>query len=231
MAQTADFEFAVLSEARNYRALLLRTFEPYLRGNVLEVGAGIGQVTADLRRMPAIRRLTSIEPDPAFCDRLRTQFPQHDLIEGTVQDLQRAPDWDATLSVNVLEHIEQDEKELEYYHRLLKRNRGALCLLVPARPEIYAQIDEDFGHFRRYTRPALQEKLERAGFELLDIRYYNFAGYFLWWLNFWLLKKRSFEIGKVRMFDRAIFPLVHCIESRVCPPPVGQSLIAIARAR
>ncbi len=60
--------------------------------------------------------------------------------------------------------------------------------------------------------------------------YYNFVGYFLWWLNFRVLAKRTFEVRAVRAFDRAIFPLVHGIESRLCPPPIGQSLIVVAMA-
>jgi SAM-dependent methyltransferase len=229
--QTADFEFAALNEAKNYRRALLRDFEPYLRGNVLEVGAGIGQITSELRQMQEIQKLFSIEPDAAFCARLRARFPQHDLLQGTVSDLHSETDWNAILSINVLEHIEMDGEELAAYHRLLQPARGALCLFVPARQEIYAPIDMDFGHFRRYTRPELRRKLEDAGFKLVQLRYYNFAGYLAWWVNFCLLKKRSFDVAAVRLFDRAIFPVVHGFESRICPPPIGQSLIAIAVTR
>jgi len=44
-APPEDFEFAALSEARNYRDALLREFAAHLRGRVLEVGAGVGQIT------------------------------------------------------------------------------------------------------------------------------------------------------------------------------------------
>ena len=98
------------------------------------------------------------------------------------------------------------------------------------RPEIYAPIDKDFGHFRRYTRLELRKKLEAAGFKLDRFRYYDLVGYFAWWANFCFLKERSFDASKVRLFDRAIFPFVHGFESRICPPPIGQSLMAIAKA-
>jgi SAM-dependent methyltransferase len=230
-AQTEDFEFAALSEAKNYRTALLREFSEHLRGNVLEVGAGIGQITAELLKNPAIRRLVSIEPDRKFFARLSAAFPAHQVIAGTIEDLKGDESWNAILNVNVLEHIEDDERELAVYRQKLAREKGTLCLFVPARPEIYAPIDKDFGHFRRYTKPDLREKLERAGFEILKLRYYNFAGYFAWWLNFCVLKKRGFDLGAVRLFDRVIFPPVHWLESRIYPPPIGQSLLAIARAK
>jgi SAM-dependent methyltransferase len=231
LAETADFEFAALNEARNYRRALIRDFEPYLRGNVLEVGAGIGQITSELQLMPKIHKLLSIEPNADFCAQLRARFPQHDLYQGTVSGLHSETYWNAILSINVLEHIEMDGDELSAYHRLLQQTQGTLCLFVPARPEIFAPIDKDFGHFRRYTRPALRSKLEEAGFQPARLRYYNFAGYFGWWVTNCLLKKRSFDVAAVRLFDRAIFPLVHGFESRICPPPIGQSLFAVAVAR
>lgn len=230
-AQTADFEFAALNEARNYRAALIREFQEYLQGQVLEVGAGIGQMTSALRAMDKVQRVFSIEPDEKFCAAWRTQFPAQDLLQGTAADLPGGTAWNAIFSVNVLEHIGDDGGELARYQRLLKPAQGSLCLFVPARPEIYAPIDRDFGHFRRYTRPELRQKLEQAGFQIVRLRYYNFVGYFAWWLNFKVLKKRTFEIGSVRLFDRAIFPVVHALEYRLCPPPFGQSLLAIAKAR
>jgi len=33
------------------------------------------------------------------------------------------------------------------------------------------------------------------------------------------------------LFDRAVFPLVHGLETHICPPPIGQSLIVIAIAQ
>jgi SAM-dependent methyltransferase len=230
-AQTADFEFAALQEARNYRQALLRDFSKFLNGQVLEVGAGIGQITGELLKTPAITRLVSLEPDPRFFAKLQAGYPSHHAIQGTVEDLPGAEKWNAILNINVLEHIEDDRRELANYQRLLAAQRGCLCLFVPARPEIYAPLDRDFGHFRRYTRPELKQKLEAAGFEIVRLRYFNCVGYFAWWLSFCVLKKRGFDVGAVRFFDRAIFPLVHGVETKICPPPFGQSLLAVARAK
>lgn len=231
LAMSEDFEFAALSAADNYRKALLSEFSEYLRGNVLEVGAGIGQITQALLERSDIKRFVSIEPDSGFHARLVEKFPGHVTLQGTIEDLKGDTDWDAVVSINVLEHIKDDERELKNYHDHLRKNAGVLCLFVPARMEIYAQIDRDFGHFRRYVKKELTQKLERAGFQIVRLRYYNIAGYFAWWLNFCLLKKRHFNVSSVRLFDRFIFPMVRAFESRVCPPFVGQSLLAVVRAK
>ncbi|MEI7533780.1 MAG: methyltransferase domain-containing protein [Verrucomicrobiae bacterium] len=230
-AQTEDFEFAALDEAKNYREALLREFSSHLRGQVLEVGAGIGQIAAMLLQNPTITKLVSIEPDTQFCAKFRAALPTQPIIEGTIDDLADGENWNAILSVNVLEHIEADERELAIYRQILAPAKGALCLFVPARQEIYAPIDRDFGHFRRYTRPELHQKLERAGFEIMRLRYYNFIGYFAWWLSFCVLKKRGFDLPSVRFFDRVLFPPMHSWETKICAPPFGQSLLAVARAK
>ena len=231
METVHSFEFDALKDAHNYRAALFAEFGPFLKGEILEVGAGIGQMTRHLLQTAGVKRTVAIEPDPALCALHRTELPGHELIQGTAADLPPGSAWDGIFSVNVLEHIGDDEGELKLYAGLLRPRHGALCLFVPARPELYAPIDKDFGHYRRYTRPELRRKLEQAGFDLVRLDYFNCVGYFAWWLNFRVLKKRRFEPAKLRFYDRIIFPVVHALESRILRPPFGQNLLAVARPR
>src|SRR3974390_2284783 len=108
-ATSEDFEFSALSAARNYRDALIEEFRQSLRGEVIEIGAGIGQMTDNLVRLPDVRRALAVEPDKNFCARHRTDFPDHEVLEGTVADVPSGATCDAILSVNVLEHISDDE--------------------------------------------------------------------------------------------------------------------------
>ena len=225
-----DFEFAALAEATNYRAAIARLFAPHLRGNILEVGAGVGQMHRDIIEICRPASTTAIEPDNKFAAKLREDLPRARVIEGTIRDLSPEDRFDAIIAVNVLEHIERDKKELSIWRRHLNPGHGKLCLLVPARPEIYAPIDADFGHFRRYTRPGLGKVLSEAGFRVDFMRYYNFVGYFAWLANFKILRKRHFEIAAVKAFDRCIFPVSHRIETSIGWCPLGQSLVTVAES-
>jgi SAM-dependent methyltransferase len=229
-ASTNDFEFEALSEARNYRHALFEQFGPYLKGDVAEIGAGIGQMTELLRARPGVKQAVAVEPDAQYCAKHRALHPNHEVVNGTAADLPAGKPWDAILSINVLEHIGDDQGELKRYAGMLRERKGALCLFVPAGPGIYAPIDKDFGHFRRYTKAELGRKLKDAGFKIERLDYFNWVGFFAWWMNFKVLKKRGFEAGKVRMFDRAIFPWVYRMENVIMRPPFGQSLMAVGRA-
>jgi len=229
LAANASFELAALELATNYRAALVAEFSPHLRGRVVEVGAGEGHISERLRKVAGVDSLTSIEPDAALAKRFRARLPDIELIEGTIDTLGRDQELDAIVSINVLEHIRDDESELAKYAHLLRERNGRLCLFVPARQEIYAPIDSDFGHHRRYAKPELERKLKTAGFELLAIDYFNLVGYFAWWLSFRVLKKRTFDANAVKLYDSVIFPIVHALETRVARPPIGQSLLVLAR--
>ncbi|MDW8308260.1 MAG: methyltransferase domain-containing protein [Verrucomicrobiales bacterium] len=231
LARTEDFGFEALRTAERYPRALLREFTPYLRGRVLEVGAGVGHFTALLATLPTIEHLLAIEPEARFVATLRRALPRQAVLEGTIHDLNDPGPWDALVSVNVLEHIRDDAAELAAYRRRLAERNGHLCLFVPARRELYAPLDADFGHYRRYHRPELRAKLQAAGFDVVRLHYFNAVGYFAWGIRFRLLKNRRLNARSVRWFDRWIFPPCYALESRLGWPPFGQSLLAVAQAR
>lgn len=222
-----QWELGIMANAHNYRKELLRRFEPFLGSTILEVGAGIGFFTELLALRPSTTHLSVIEPDPTC----RAQLEQLDLpitiYEKTAQEILPAHPISSIVSSNVLEHIEDDTNEIATYFDLLAPG-GHFCLFVPARQELYGPIDHAFGHFRRYTRPDLRQKLEQCGFLIKELHYFNLIGYAIWWLNFVVLKKTTFNPAMVKLHDQAIFPVTAAIE-RHLHAPVGQSLFAIAQ--
>lgn len=225
-----EFEFSALARAYYYPRAILKEFRPFLRGTIFDVGAGIGQLTDLMAQMVGPENIRAVEPDPRFAARFRSRLPHLQLFESEAASMPADTLCNTVTSINVLEHIEDDVSELKNYHKWLAPSRGYLCLLVPARPELFSSIDKDFGHFRRYSKPSLTKILTKAGFAVHRLFYFNFAGYFAWALNFKILGLRNFEPSKVVFFDQKIFRWCHLLERGLCRPPWGQSLIAIGRA-
>ncbi len=225
-ASSGDFEFEALKRAVHYRRALHHRFRRHLRGKVLEVGSGTGQFSAELAGNSAITHLELLEPEPAFAESLRVLFPAHTIHTCIASELRAEGQYDAIVSVNVLEHIENDQGELRIYWNLLKPG-GALCLFVPASPWLYSPIDANFGHFRRYTKAEIKNRVRMSGLRIEPLQYCNMVGFAAWWINFKLLKKTHFEPEKVALFDRWIFPVSHRVE-RWLPKFLGQSLFVIA---
>lgn len=119
-AAMGDFEFAALYEAKNYRQAIVKEFSPFLRGRILEVGAGIGQITEEILQTSNIESITCVEPDPRFQNAFRERLPNVPLVDGTTADLPPGESFNCAIMVNVLEHIREDTQELARLHSILK---------------------------------------------------------------------------------------------------------------
>jgi SAM-dependent methyltransferase len=70
---------------------------------------------------------------------------------------------DMLIMSNVLEHILEDTTALKNAFMLLKPG-GSIIIEVPAYQFLYDAYDKAVCHFRRYSRPELQKKLQEVGF-------------------------------------------------------------------
>src|SRR5215469_2054843 len=106
-------ELASLEKARNYYAAILKYFTPYLRGEVVEVGAGIGTFSQHILKCPQITALTVIEPATNLFPILVRNLAQDSkvrYVNGTLQNVASSLSCDSVVLINVLEHLEDDEE-------------------------------------------------------------------------------------------------------------------------
>src|SRR5690606_34687437 len=66
-------------------------------------------------------------------------------------------------SVNVLEHIKNDEIALQNMNKLLNKG-GRVIVLVPAKKSAFRKLDKYLGHYRRYEKEELKRIIENSGF-------------------------------------------------------------------
>lgn len=83
----------------------------------------------------------------------------------------RARSLDAALLLDVLEHAD-DAAVMRALHGALT-SRGVAVLTVPACPGLWSYRDVAAGHLRRYTRERLLSLLQQAGYEVLEVHYYQ----------------------------------------------------------
>jgi ubiquinone/menaquinone biosynthesis C-methylase UbiE len=77
------------------------------------------------------------------------------------------------VACEVLEHIEDDRSFLRKMNQL-NTNGGQLILSVPARQKYWSRDDEIVGHYRRYEKQDLHDKLVEAGYSDIQIVSYGF---------------------------------------------------------
>jgi SAM-dependent methyltransferase len=80
--------------------------------------------------------------------------------------------FDLILALDVLEHFEDDMIPLFQWFSILKKG-GVLCCTVPSYNFLWGGEDVISEHKRRYVLKELREKIEKAGFSIGRISYYN----------------------------------------------------------
>ncbi|MFT6399213.1 MAG: SAM-dependent methyltransferase [Bradymonadia bacterium] len=220
-------ELEVLANLENYYDWIVHEFAPFVSGDVLEVGSGAGAISRRIK--PLADSLTLLEPSPNLVELLREQFDDP-IIPSTFEEYDLSAkdgDFDTIVTVNVVEHIEDDVKALRGFHRVL-RPGGALCVFVPALPFLYSEFDAQVGHFRRYTKRSLTRTARIAGFTNIEARYFDLPGVAAWLLTVKLMKSTTFNPAMVQLFDKYVVPPTRAIETRF-PPLLGKNLILTAR--
>ncbi|ABK43938.1 Methyltransferase type 12 [Magnetococcus marinus MC-1] len=213
-----------------YQAAILHEFKPYLRGNVLEVGAGLGAFSRLIQ--PMCQHLTLVEPDAqnaAFLaqtmgDKAGVRV-QQTAIETLLNATPEAP-YDAVVMINLLEHLAQDGEVLSRLRQQMTPT-GALLIFVPALPALYSAMDRKLGHVCRYGRRQLSEVVTGAGFQVNRVRWFDLVGMVPWYLLYTLKGSRVMDARMSKIYDRWVMSWQGPLE-RWLPPPVGKNLVLVA---
>ena len=219
-----------MGDMPNYNDWIVEQFAATLRGHVAEIGAGLGTISERLR--PHVDHLDLVEPTAALAERLRAKFADDrgcGVAEQSLESwMETSPGatYDAIVMVNVLEHIEDDRAAARGLFDAMKPG-GTLLIFVPALPFLYSELDRIYGHYRRYRRRELRDSVEKAGFRIEKLRYFDITGVFPWWLMNTVMGKTSFHQPSLTVYDRFLVPPTKLIES-ILPPPLGKNLILIA---
>jgi glycosyltransferase involved in cell wall biosynthesis len=217
-----------LSRARKFSRWMADVIRPWLGQRVLEVGAGIGNLTGHLA--PRDRyRATDINPDYlAYLANFALGKPYLEVGELRAEDaagFQRlAGQFDSVVCLNVLEHLDEPVAVLRNLRTALARG-GRAVVLVPQGPGRYNTLDHTLGHRLRYTRSRLTDAVAAAGFEVEAVLDFNRAAVPGWRLN-GLLGRARFSRVQLKLFDSTVW-LARRVD-RVLPWR-GLSLIAICR--
>jgi SAM-dependent methyltransferase len=216
--------FALATTWKSYVRLHLR---PYLSGDILEVGAGIGAATATFYDGTQ-RRWVCLEPDKELANRIKSKLPPEltncEVVVGTLSDLGPGEHFDGILYIDVLEHIEADAAELARATSHLKPN-GTLAILAPALPWLFTPFDAAVGHYRRYTKNSLRAVVPQGLRETKCI-YLDSAGLLASLGNKLLLRSPIPSKAQIEFWDRAMVPISRYTD-RALNHAIGKSILGV----
>jgi SAM-dependent methyltransferase len=218
------------SVAPRFNRWMADTIRPFLGRRVLEIGAGMGNLTRPLSL--GRDRYVASDVDPTHLARLKATLQHRANVEIHSGDATRSEDFErfresmeTVVCLNVMEHVDDDLACARNMYAVLARE-GRAVVLVPQGPRAFGRLDEVLGHRRRYTREGLKNVLEHAGFSVDEVIGFNRISWPAWYLEGKLLRRSRIGRWSLRLFDASVF-LWRRIDRFLPFPPI--SLIAIAR--
>lgn len=213
---------------------LIQQFCPKPVRTLADIGCGSGYnlslMEAHGETLIGIDRLVLLSPH------IKTPATNTQFIAGDIQELPLGNESvDMMTSLDVLEHVD-DHKVLRELFRTLKSN-SILIITVPAQPWLWSNRDIQAGHKRRYTKTALTQILEQAGFTIRYVNYYQFLLFPLVVISRFLWKKRQFqayEENPGRITNHVLLKismLENWLTKRGIRFPWGSSLVVVAQKR
>ena len=221
-----------LTGTPQYLSWLARKVRPHVGDTVLEVNAGIGNLTGRL----LARRLLYVaaEKDPLHLHALRNRFLRTPNVVVQRLDPDSAADFsglencfDTVLCLNVLEYLDDPGQVVRSLHTTLKPN-GVLVVLAPHGERLYGSLDQGLGHKRRYSKASARQLLENHGFTVEAAADFNKAGAPPWWAYGKLFGSHHINKPVLKIFDKTVW-----LWRRLDPliPWPGLSLLLAARKR
>jgi glycosyltransferase involved in cell wall biosynthesis len=218
-----------LARAERYNAWMFSRLRPFVGERVLEIGAGIGNMT---RHLLGREHVVATDLNPRYLRILANTFERHNRVQVMLLDLTAFDPadlalhrLDTILCLNVLEHVADDRTALRRLAQSLVPG-GRVILLVPAHHRLYGAIDRAIHHQRRYEGDELRARLAEAGFAVEHVEFFNRLGVLGWYLNSVILRRTHVPGVQLRL-QNALVPLLRA-EARLSVP-FGLSLVAVGR--
>ncbi|MDW8220372.1 MAG: class I SAM-dependent methyltransferase [Bacteroidota bacterium] len=222
-------ELELFEKAIHWKQYYASFLQPYLQGDVLEVGAGIGGTTVALCN-GAQSSWTCLEPDSTLAQHIDEKIVSGVLPSictvhnGLLSNLPRSYRCNTAIYIDVLEHIEDDRAQLEETARYLLPN-GYVIVLAPAYQWLYSPFDKAIGHYRRYTRASLLA-LAPSSFHCVSAFYLDSVGLCTSIANKLFLKQDQPTPKQIEFWDSVMIPIARVVD-RLLRYNLGRSVIVI----
>jgi len=224
-SQEAIYEsFETLSQADEYYRWIASRLHPYLKGKVLEMGAGSGNFSRSARETAAQYHVS--EEDPRLVEVLQKEF-EHAFRWDVSQPFPKTDLYDTVITINVVEHLKDDLRALKAMTERLNPD-GRLVILVPAMQFLYGSMDRSFGHFRRYTKQSMTGLMKQVPLTIEKMEYVNVIGMAGWFFYGKILKRNNLPQHLCSRFNLVV-PLLKL--ERPLAHFMGLSLITVGRRR
>jgi 2-polyprenyl-3-methyl-5-hydroxy-6-metoxy-1,4-benzoquinol methylase len=209
----------VVSKADKLNSWMFDTIQPFCSGAILEIGSGIGNISQYFVKSKSDITVSDLREN--YREILKSKFKlgdekvlNLDIVDTNFEENSKhlLSKFDSIFSLNVVEHIKDDDLAIKNMVKLLKPG-GNLVILVPAYQALYNQFDVTLEHYRRYNKLGLTNLMAKYG-EIRKSFYFNAVGTLGWWVSGKLFKNKMIPEGKIT-FNRLGLSVICVIKKSI----------------
>lgn len=225
----------VIKNAENFNKWIYETIKPFCNGEILEIGSGIGNISRFFLKDGY--QITLSDVKITYREKLRDNFSSFSNLREIMHldiasnDFEKEYQnyfckYDTVFSLNVIEHVQNDDFTISNCYKLLKPN-GILIILAPAYQILHNKLDTGLQHYRRYTKKSLNTLITKNKFRIIKSQYFNAAGILGWYISGKLQKNKTIPSYQMNLYNNLVF--IFKVIDRILLKKIGLSVISIAQ--
>ncbi|MEI9896271.1 MAG: glycosyltransferase [Chthoniobacter sp.] len=219
-----------LEQAPQFNRWMYESVKPWLGRRVAELGVGRGNLSKHIRSHEQVL-LTDYRLD--YLTELHGKWALQKNLQIGKLDMSARADYeqlrafapDSVVFLNVLEHLEDDRAVLRNLFETVPPG-CRVVVLVPYNMKLYSEFDKALGHFRRYAKGELEEKMRAAGLEVEKQFFFNKVGVGAWYVANTLGGQKALKPWQLRLYG-LLTPLFRVLDKVL--PTSGLSTVVIGR--
>jgi 2-polyprenyl-3-methyl-5-hydroxy-6-metoxy-1,4-benzoquinol methylase len=223
----------VISSADKFNKWTYEILKPYCKGEILEIGSGIGNISSYFLEQGANITLSDIRLN--YCKYLEEHFDKYinlreiinlDLVDPLFESKYKnlLNKFDTVFALNVIEHIKDDRLAIANAKKLLKHG-GKLIILVPAYDFLYNTFDKELYHYRRYNKTKLKSLFISEKIKITDSFYFNCIGTIGWYVSGKLQANKSIPKSQMNLYNKLVW--LFRLVDKIVLNKIGLSVVVV----
>ncbi|NBX68169.1 MAG: class I SAM-dependent methyltransferase [Proteobacteria bacterium] len=135
-----------------------------------DLGCGTGGLGKQIQKTFSFQKTILVDNNPAALKKINPG-PDTELVKLDLEtDFQLPFKPNLITCMDVIEHLKNDEAFLDTLMSQISPG-GLLILSTAAHPVLFSNWDKALGHYRRYSKKSLINKLRKSGFKIQSVSY------------------------------------------------------------
>ena len=223
----SGWELKFFDLSNNFRKYQYSLIRKYVGKKLLEIGPGTGTFAKKFF-LNNVDELNLSEINIELNKVLVSEFRNNKKVKILSKKIEDIDDtFDTICYFDVLEHINDHEKEIENSLKRIKKG-GHLIIIVPAFNFLFSHYDRSVGHYRRYEKKFFIDFVKTNNLDCKKLIYFDSIGFFFLSINKIINTKKKNSVGLATILWNMLIPISKILD-KITLNIFGKSVLCVIK--